>query len=80
MPMPGWEMNYGLSPLDLRQICIGATTLIDSLDTLSILGLQAEFKEAVNAAATLGLETSEECIVNLSKWNIQVPWRSFGGL
>ncbi len=57
-----------------------ASEPLHSLDTLSILGLQAEFKEAVNAAATLGLETSEECIVNLSEWNIQVPWRSFGGL
>jgi hypothetical protein len=71
--MHGWEMNCGLSPLNLRQICIKATTLIDSLDTLLILGLQAEFTEAVNAAATLDLEHSEECIVNLSEWNIQVP-------
>ena len=55
------------------KFCIGAATLIDSLDTLLILGLQAEFTEAVNAAATLDLEHSEECIVNLSEWNIQVP-------
>lgn len=57
-----------------------ASEPLHSLDTLSVLGLQAEFNEAVNAAATLGLETSEECIVNLSEWNIQVPWTSFGGL
>jgi len=54
------------------KFCIGAAMLIDSLDTLLILGLQDEFKEAVNAAATLDLENTEECIVNLFEWYIQV--------
>ncbi len=62
-----WPVSAGSS----RKFCIGAATLIDSLDSLHILGLQDEFKEAVNATATLDLENADECIVNLFEWNIR---------
>lgn len=33
--------------------------------------MKDEFKEAVNATASLDLENADECIVNLFEWNIR---------
>ncbi|CAJ0549800.1 Ff.00g034130.m01.CDS01 [Fusarium sp. VM40] len=53
-----------------------AATLVDSLDTLWIMGLKAEFSEAAQAAATLNWGETHEGAVNLFETTI----RHLGGL
>jgi mannosyl-oligosaccharide alpha-1,2-mannosidase len=53
-----------------------AATLVDSLDTLWIMGLRAEFDEAVKAVATIDFGNSSEARVNTFETNI----RYMGGL
>lgn len=53
-----------------------AATLVDSLDTLWIMGLRDEFNEAVDAVATIDFGTSTSPRVNMFETNI----RYLGGL
>lgn len=53
-----------------------AATLVDSLDTLWIMGLRDEFDEAVDAVATIDFGTSTNRRVNMFETNI----RYLGGL
>lgn len=53
-----------------------AATLVDSLDTLWIMGLRDEFNEAVDAVATIDFGTSTNARVNMFETNI----RYLGGL
>ncbi|KAK0712925.1 family 47 glycosyl hydrolase [Lasiosphaeria miniovina] len=53
-----------------------AATLVDSLDTLWIMGLRAEFDEAVAAVADIDFGTSSSVSVNMFEVNI----RYLGGL
>ncbi|KAK7229714.1 hypothetical protein V2G26_001884 [Clonostachys chloroleuca] len=53
-----------------------AATLIDSLDTLLIMGLDAEFREASNAVAAIDFSKTRDTAVNLFEMTI----RHLGGL
>lgn len=53
-----------------------AATLIDALDSLWILGLRRDFKEAVDAVAEIDFSRSEETIINVFEYTI----RYLGGL
>ncbi|KAK0720240.1 glycoside hydrolase [Lasiosphaeris hirsuta] len=46
-------------------------TLVDSLDTLWIMGMRSEFNEAVAAVANISFETSKEKDVNVFETNIR---------
>ena len=53
-----------------------AATLVDTLDSLWIMGLHKEFEEAVEAVAQINFSRSEETIVNVFEYTI----RYLGGL
>ena len=61
-----------------NKFCGWAATLVDSLDILYLMGLETEFKEAVNATSYLNFtsEASQSCVVNLFETTI----RHLGGL
>lgn len=73
-------MADGLTPLSgtrKQQFCGWSATLVDSLDTLYIMGLEEEFQEAINATLTIDFtRSSEGCVVNLFESTI----RYLGGL
>jgi mannosyl-oligosaccharide alpha-1,2-mannosidase len=59
------------------KLCGWAATLVDSLDTLYIMGLEDEWKEAVDAVLTLDFATlSWSCNVNVFEMTI----RHLGGM
>ncbi|KAL2408230.1 putative mannosyl-oligosaccharide alpha-1,2-mannosidase 1B [Exophiala dermatitidis] len=71
-------MADGLMPLSgsrKQQFCGWSATLVDSLDTLYLMELDAEFEEAVNATLTIDF-TAGDCMVNLFESTI----RYLGGL
>jgi mannosyl-oligosaccharide alpha-1,2-mannosidase len=49
-----------------------AVTLVDSLDTLWIMGLEKEFYEAVNAAATIDFRTPASLPINVFETTIRL--------
>lgn len=65
-----------LSGLGRDQFSGWAATLVDSLDSLWIMGLKTEFDEAVDAVATIDFATSTNSRVNMFETNI----RYLGGL
>ncbi|KAI1396771.1 endoplasmic reticulum mannosyl-oligosaccharide 1,2-alpha-mannosidase [Hypoxylon fuscum] len=72
-------MKDALSPISggfLDQFSGWAATLVDSLDTLWILGLREEFDEAVTAVANIDFGISSSSRVNIFETNI----RYLGGL
>ncbi|EXJ85230.1 hypothetical protein A1O3_05905 [Capronia epimyces CBS 606.96] len=73
-------MADGLMPLSgsrKQQFCGWSATLVDSLDTLYIMGFDDEFQEAVNATLTIDFSgTVGDCVVNLFESTI----RYLGGL
>ncbi|EXJ85889.1 hypothetical protein A1O1_06258 [Capronia coronata CBS 617.96] len=73
-------MADGLMPLSgsrKQQFCGWSATLVDSLDTLYIMGLDDDFDEAVNATLTIDFTgTAGDCDVNLFESTI----RYLGGL
>ncbi|KAK2040398.1 family 47 glycosyl hydrolase [Colletotrichum somersetense] len=72
-------MKDALSPISATpkdQFSGWAATLVDSLDTLWIMGLKAEFDEAVAAVATIDFSQSSSNRVNTFETNI----RYLGGL
>jgi hypothetical protein len=48
-----------------------AATLVDSLDTLWIMGLEKEFHEAINAAATINFQTPASLPINVFETTIR---------
>lgn len=63
-----------LSPLSglSRQVFGGwAATLVDSLDTLHIMGLQAELEESITAAASIDFSSSTETTINIFETTIR---------
>ncbi|GKT59601.1 glycoside hydrolase family 47 protein [Colletotrichum tofieldiae] len=72
-------MKDALNPISATakdQFSGWAATLVDSLDTLWIMGLKAEFEEAVAAVATIDFSSSSSDRVNTFETNI----RYLGGL
>ncbi len=72
-------MKDALLPLSAGgrdQFCGWAATLVDSLDTLWIMGLKDEFDEAVDAVAGIDFGQSSSPLVNMFETNI----RYLGGL
>ncbi|KAK5659185.1 hypothetical protein OQA88_1275 [Cercophora sp. LCS_1] len=72
-------MKDALQPLSAGykdQFSGWAATLVDSLDTLWIMGLREEFDEAVTAVATIDFGRSSSTTVNMFETNI----RYLGGL
>ncbi|KAK1759832.1 mannosyl-oligosaccharide 1,2-alpha-mannosidase MNS1 [Echria macrotheca] len=65
-----------LSATSKDQFCGWAATLVDSLDTLWLMGLKAEFDEAVAAVADIDFGTTTSSRVNMFETNI----RYLGGL
>lgn len=49
-----------------------AATLVDSLDTLWIMGLEKEFHEAINAAATINFQTPVSLPINVFETTIRL--------
>lgn len=63
-----------LAPLDgkgVRAFGGWAATLVDSLDTLWILGLKGEFDEAVNAAKDIDFSTTDDSVLNIFETTIR---------
>ena len=63
-----------LSPLSglSRQVFSGwAATLVDSLDTLHIMGMEEELQEAINAAVAIDFSSSTEQTVNVFETTIR---------
>jgi mannosyl-oligosaccharide alpha-1,2-mannosidase len=56
--------------------CGWAATLVDSLDTLLIMGLHEEFKEALEEVSKINFTSTEDCMINLFETTI----RHLGGL
>jgi mannosyl-oligosaccharide alpha-1,2-mannosidase len=73
-------MSDSLRPLSgtaENQFCGWSATLIDSLDTLWIIGLDDEFQEALKATLTVSFDNRDKrCVVNLFEMTI----RHLGGL
>lgn len=59
------------TPADSIHLCDLGLTLVDSLDTLWILGLFDEFEHAVNATKDLDFANPKDCVINLFEWNIR---------
>ena len=67
-------MKDELSPLDGQSVqSFGgwAATLVDTLDTLWIMGMKDEFEEAVNAAAEIDFNTTNEETINVFETTIR---------
>jgi len=63
-----------LSPIDggaLQSFGGWAATLVDTLDTLWIMGLKDEFEEAVNAAKDINFNTTSEDVLNVFETTIR---------
>ena len=73
-------MSDGLKPVSgerRSQFCSWSATLVDSLDTLWIMGLHEEFDQAVNATLAINFAyNADNCTVNLFESTI----RYLGGL
>lgn len=62
---------------NITKYCGWAATLVDSLDTLWIMGLEEEFDNAVDAVSSMNFTRMDEvCVVNLFETTI----RHLGGL
>ena len=72
--MSGW-MADGLQPVTgtkKTQFCSWSATIVDSLDTLWIMGLEEEFDQAVNATMTIDFQhNANQCQVSLFESTIR---------